>query len=653
MTTRLNTVEYACATNFSTLAASTTYSFASITITLPETTSRVFESVFLEITAQANITAATTSTTAPVASIQLGAATTSNINIPVDASNGANYHALWGGHFLVDVTSYFTANFGGSSTQTAVVGFKLPIASQNLSARIVITYQFTDADNTRAKTVRIPIDGGAGALTTSLASIGSTDIPNLSTFCPEGSATFTNVHFEVTYTAREPSAATFVTTWALDSETGQAESAHQIGGETVGAYTKYVLYWLRNDMTTNATHDFKAKSSVAASAYNVCVVLVATYTYSESGTTTVLNSLMIPFTDSSMGVNANTTAKRATWQATVYVEEPATVTLVQSGARLATVQLQTGTAYDAQMMRLGSQTYRSYTHPGLTTFGGNPYGEVHMQIRGDSAASEGAGFTLARGLNTITLDSYFNGSAEDSVNPMAAVLYLNYTSGVASGGTATHNKTIRTLMLGSTVGSPIDFAHYDFGVLTPIGPPEATWWQNGFAACFTYTNVSGAWLADVLAGEQAGTGHLLVGQAVNGNIAENVDSIRHVMTGPARLWDRSAGEVDTVRLAPFSGRRWTLMGGFALNGTMIAAESLYTYSSISYSASGTATGYTGAGSGITVNIHRSDTGELVATTTTASGGAFSATLYDNTIGYYAEARQDGTHLGRSDLAEPS
>lgn len=654
MTTRLSTIEYAFQTNFSTLTASTLYNFTGITVTMPETTARTFVSAYMEVFFQADVTAASSNTTAPTASFKLGSASADAITFGTDTANGTQYHALFSGHLVQDLTAYFTANFGGSSTQTAALGVTFPVATQNISARLVITYEFTDADNTRAKTVRIPIEGYAGALPTSLTSIGSsTDIPNLSTFCPEGSATFVNVYVEITYNARLPSLATFTTTWGIDGTT-QAEATHQDGGESAGNYGCFHVLWQQNSLSTSATHQFQGETSLANSVYNVCAVLVATYTYSESGTTTVLNSVLVPFTDSVMGPNTNSTTNRATWTTTFYVAEPATCTLVQSAVRLATIQaFDFATTYDAIQLRVGAQSYRSYTHPGITEFCA-PYGEASFQQRCDAGATEGAGFTFARGVNTVTMDAYGNGSNDESQSPTEALLYLNYTSAVASGGTATHAKTIKSLLVSTKNATLLNDTFLDFGSLNPPDPPETNWWCNGVAFVFDYSLCSPIWITSILSGEKQGSGQFVAASAwvALTGASQGPDAVRHIVTGPDRTWDRNSAEVDTARCNPFSSRRWMRYGAQA-SGSMTAIECWYTYHAITFAASGTASGYTGAGSGITVNMHRNDTGELIATTTTTSGGSFSATVFDNVTSLYAEAYQDGTHLGRSALATGS
>lgn len=73
-----------------------------------------------------------------------------------------------------------------------------------------------------------------------------------------------------------------------------------------------------------------------------------------------------------------------------------------------------------------------------------------------------------------------------------------------------------------------------------------------------------------------------------------------------------------------------------------------TYHTITFTISGTVSGYSGDGSGLTVSIYRADNKEIVGETTTAAGGGYSLTWYDNTIDIFGECREDATHVGRSD-----
>jgi hypothetical protein len=66
-------------------------------------------------------------------------------------------------------------------------------------------------------------------------------------------------------------------------------------------------------------------------------------------------------------------------------------------------------------------------------------------------------------------------------------------------------------------------------------------------------------------------------------------------------------------------------------------------------------GYADAdGAGLTVEIwHNSSPPEKVAEATTTTGGAYTATVYDNSLTHFATCREDSTHVGRSDNVTPT
>jgi hypothetical protein len=88
--------------------------------------------------------------------------------------------------------------------------------------------------------------------------------------------------------------------------------------------------------------------------------------------------------------------------------------------------------------------------------------------------------------------------------------------------------------------------------------------------------------------------------------------------------------------------------GIPQSSIVAGAILVFNVTQIAWTVSGTISGYTGDGSGITVEIFRVDTGEKVLQATTAAGGTFSKTWFENTISLFASARQDSTHAGRSE-----
>lgn len=88
----------------------------------------------------------------------------------------------------------------------------------------------------------------------------------------------------------------------------------------------------------------------------------------------------------------------------------------------------------------------------------------------------------------------------------------------------------------------------------------------------------------------------------------------------------------------------------ATNRTIVGIANFLTYHAITYTVSGTV--YGSAGGTVTLSLHRSDTHEVVLTTSRTGNGAFSFTWYDNTVDVYVVARESDTRLGRSKNGTP-
>lgn len=649
MATRLKTVEYAFDSSRAVLAATTFLTFGAITLTIPETSGRVFKNVYLDVTAWDADTTATVLNAAPTVGVQLAAVAFSDTTFPVDTTLatafGVNQFNM---RLQLDVTSYFVSNFGSGTTQTLGVRVKFPnTPTSNISVKVVVTYEYDDTNTTRAKTVRIPLEGYSGSLPTSLTQIGSsTEIPNLSTFLPEASVTVQNVWFEIS-SMQMDGGATWALTMALDAEAGVADSNHLRTLSTINDKTEYFLIWVRNDMTTNATHLLKLKGTNANNFLNPVVIMHVTYTYDHSGSSTILNSLMIPLR-AFQAPTASTSADAHTFYSKFFVEE-GSPTLVQSavvvkvGIDEATDSLG-GAWTDTPSLIVGSQTARTYYNPFQAS--GGCRGQVDYSQRIDSGGTKGAGMTLARGENSITAKFY--GSADMPTKVVSAVAYVNYTSTKANAGDGIHNHTIRWLYWGtkcqSNVNSPNYVSKFTPAVLytsetnywiTAIGTEVITGGGNG--------GVRTPWGAVAIqTGEFGGFGWF----TLQPELFEAFDRAFLVYADISYAHKRSNADPDTNRLNLKTSRNGRVVSPWA-GGCYSSCVVDYTYHSFAYSVQGVVTGYTGTGGSLTVDLHRADTGEKMATTTTAVGGAYSFSWFDNTINVYTESYQDSTHLGRS------
>lgn len=425
MATSVKTIEFAFPLSTAQVNSATARDFTSITIYIPES-SPVFQSVTLEM--GSHTWNGTTSVTAILMGISLGAVARSDSTVTQTITNsGENYSFL----FYRDVTSYFTTNWAGTSMSAGARFTVTGVATANAIAKLIITYTFNEStSNTRIKTVRIPMEGNTGALTTTLANVGgvANQIPNLSTFLPENSVVIRDIFME-----------TYCHTGIAAGTTDIALNLRFDGVNTIaatyeaGATTDYSLKRIDKSLTlfnTGATSNYEASTGNVAVPYTcLCGVLHVTYEYNHSGSTTILNSLMMPVLDPHgwvEDVDEYTALK-------IWTVEPGVLTLRQSGVL---TSLNDSGAIDF-VFKMGAQTDRTYSHP-ATVRSGN----VFQLRRFDSGGQQDSLLTVNTGQTEF--DMYFRttGAALGSYGSnLSGCMYLNYTSGKYSSGDTYHNKT--------------------------------------------------------------------------------------------------------------------------------------------------------------------------------------------------------------------
>jgi hypothetical protein len=273
-----------------------------------------------------------------------------------------------------------------------------------------------------------------------------------------------------------------------------------------------------------------------------------------------------------------------------------------------------------------------------------PHSLVH---RIDSGGQNGTAFeSLVRGLNQYELRIY--ASAANIWWNLCGFMLLNYTSGVASAGVGAHAQSRYALLVGNTSTTSQGRTAAAAGLL--LGTGESNYWLNGAMVEInldhgsTGTGYSYSFNGERASGEGEGEGWepVFTGQTVSDNERNCTIRVYSAARSAFRRWPL---DIDAGRMNLATSRTWRLDAPT----TVYSSWGVWaTFHCITFSISGTVSGYTGDGSGITVEAHRSDTDELIGTMTTAAGGTYSLTWYDNTVDCYAHARQDSTHVGRSD-----
>jgi hypothetical protein len=641
MALRVRTIEYCFPFETASVASATARDFTNITVNIPENNSRTFRSVILEVTACDDVTAAA-SVTSVLIGISVSPAARNDATVTQTITNSGENQSFI---FTRDVTSYFQTNFTGTSH---TVGARLTItgvSTINCTAKLIITYEYDDTgQTTRIKTVKIPIDGNTGNLTTSLTAVGGVtgQIPALDTFLPEASKTYRDIFFEINGHTGVTSNVSRILTMRYNGSTSLNSGAYQ------GALTSD--YWFRRidkiitgetgAIATNTDNTVEAQTANTSMPFP-CLsgVLVVTYEYNEDDTTTVMQSLQIAVIDEAGWSGGPTSADKGRFRRSILVPEPGTITLVQSGILASYID---GAAV-SMVFNIGSQSDRTFAHGATVRCGG-----MHHMRRFDSGAVGGAGMTLGRGFNEINVDFFTTGTGVGTLGSnLSALMFLNYTSDKCSLGTCAQSKTTQWINRAYETGGRVERLQYN-SLSTPI-IPETNWYSVGigYEGKILLSGTAVGSLAfclqtEIQSDESIGAGWVDLYSSIYSSDPE---------IGPSMIWARARDDykrhprdTDANRLNPLISRDYRFDVSQNLT-TIWQASKLITYHAITFDVSGEISGSDGG----TVNIDliRTDNNEVVDTTTRIGNGSYSFVWYDNTVDMIVVAYESDTKKGVS------
>lgn len=647
MTQRVKTVEYhlgeTSVTEVGSVGSGSIGVYSStVAVYIPEVTSRTFRSVILEVHAlNSQVTAA--SLTAWMISINNGGSddiVTTTVTI-TNSGDPTSYV------FTRDVTSWFVTNFTGSTQNiTAGWGHVGPSGCRNFTFKLIITYEYDDTQDdtaigglfstvsTRVKTVRIPIEAGTAMLTATSAEIGTNQIPNLSTFLPEGTTSIKQAWVEWTFSDCGTGTTDFTLEVNLDTSTARdvwySEAA--LNGATFGKAIVDLTTF--SSWSSSSTHAIKARSNAVATKFRYGAVLYVTYTYDAQATTTVLNSLVLPMADA-LGWEGNTTsADKTRFSRDLWIPEPGTITLKQSGV----LYFVTDPATITVDLALGAQSFRAYT----CTTGSVQAGPYVISHRMDSGSASGSAITLARGRNTLTFDRYTTSASAYGTNP-SAILFLNYTSDVHADGADAHSHSTCW-----SICDPNNALSTQRSLSAPnrlFNIPETSYFASGLAFEVIGMIVGNAdtgftLQAEVQSGEGAGAGWIDFAGALQRSDAEL--SVLWSVGAARNEFNRWAGDPDTSRMALETTRQYRICSA---STSTLGVRAWLTHHSITFDIAGTISG--SGGGTVTITAHRVGTGEKIGSTSRSGNGTYTIVWYDDTENVFVQASEDATHMGRS------
>jgi hypothetical protein len=621
MATRLKTVEY-WFPMIDTLADNAATAATQITVYIPEAAAGVvtFRSVYTDVVV-ADVYTTATNVTSRITTLTLQGASASTVtNSQTLTQSGENFTHF----FSADFTAYFNANWGANASRTLDCSLTIntsPLGSRNASIRVVITYSFDDTQPAHLKTVWIPLNAPTGALPTTQSTVHDT-IPNLSTYLPEQSVVIRQYTVVIQGNTESNSATDLTISFDCGDGTPYTSQLYEKGSN--------VDMWYRiaqpQDFSTNATQDFQMWASVADFDHPQAWLSV-TYEFTVAGTTRILNSLLLPM-EVAGAMGGNTSALYSRTKRDLFIEEPETITTLRVAAL---VFYSVAAAISSLNARVGTGSFVGYTSV-ATTLGG----QCGFMVRNDSA------FTLARGRNVISLDTYNTDTADCGFNTSCLWL-INYTSDVPANGIWAANHTvIRNLM---TVGTQSATA-FNLSASDAPNIPETSYFLTGVGVAAMYTT-SGTLTNGGLA---VGAERLVAEGGFDWeNVYESLGGTDPEVGifygyGTARsVFTRWPGDIEGGdRLNIETARRWRIIIGGQLAFTHL--DLMLTYHSITFTVADSVSG-SDAGT-VDITLQRASSGEPVLATTRTGDGAFSFTWYDNTETMQVAA-DDGTNYGLS------
>lgn len=633
MATREKTVVFAFPMTTSDVADAVTTNLSQITVYIPEA-SPVFKSVFVEIGWQDIITATGGTITEHRCGLRLGAAAYTTITETDDIANTGENMAGVVGPF--DFTTHFTTNWTGTSMTCDVQVYfdqttGTTLGMRNVTAMLYVTYQYDDTVATQIKTVRLPFDSTVAGLPTTNGTPAGT-VPQLTGvggILPESNIVIRDYFFVIEGNEVTTATTDFTLSCSIDQGT-----ATVFGTQEAALASDRFCRWIYRPSVpdTSTTHTMEIWSSLANRAHHITVTLVITYEFDLAGTSRVLNSIAVPVEIASpLGLSVEANSSR--FQRDIFISEPGTITLRMSGFRM---NFNIPSSVTAHRWRAGSQVFRSYT-----SVAGQVCGMFSVQQRIDSGAAQGAGITIARGKNTITIDGYTTSIAAEMTN-INGYIIMNYESDLASEGIGAHAHSVFKILL------PWNAALSDLNRITSysFSIPESQYWIIAAGFCFiqwaSATTMAVTFDVQCLSGESKEAGYIDIYADAYTSDAERACSI--IWMRGRDTFKRCPDDADTNRLDIETSRDYRLYTTVITGNGLLT---MLTYNSLTWEITGNISGAAGSGD-ITLRLIRVSDKEVIKQQVVAANTtSYTFVTHDNTENYMVIASQAGSNTAVS------
>lgn len=661
MAIRTKTLQYWLGQETSSVASGSLYTYPSpTTIYIAETGSRVFRSVFAELFWR-DINSATTnrgSVATQSLFLKLGNDNYTTASIITQLTDTGEHISYIGG---VDLTDYFSSSFSNNNiSQSCNWQFQYFIQNpvtqscniRGLAASLYITYNYDDTNTAiRSKTAVIPL-AYTGTFTANV-NRQLDIIPALNTYCTESNKTFDQIWLEMEGANGQTAGTNYSMSFFLDNEPKTA-SFEILNPTNVGTWIKN--YFPLTHIDTSTTHSFNGGvSGTSVTPTSNALTIKATYRYNHDNSNYILNtpeyilekgsSNQVFFTvDNDLNTNNYDN---------ISIQEPEPI-------------IQKNCAVKIYMSISAASTLKIYPKVGTFHFWSIPAGATEAcgqlgQFRIDAEKASpftGSAALLNRGDNLFNFQ--YSTAEPQRIGSISTTVVLNYISGKDVRGDGVHSHTVIALAnSGSVTNSYLtEFLagtiQYGKELMTNSPIYDNDYYISshfiesyGHSLLFTTRLVS---LDNVGENNRFISGSVIEKVILLKTDAEN--GVYRTVFPFGEYYTKHPRSVDIRNPLQSDIPRF-----IRSNGPKDHLRQVTTYHGISYTITGSISGYTGNGSGIIVECIESGSSNTNAgkifQTVTNTGGAFSGSVYDNTKQYFVTARQSATLTSRSDDATGS
>lgn len=653
MATSLKTIEYAFPMFTQVQPDNTALNMGTINVYIPETNNRVFKGFKVEVSFQDVITATGGTIVTKTITLNIGGNNATYIDSASDTHSGENISLqLW-----FDFVTHANRFFGSGTSQTCSLTITLDqttgttLGMNNITAKLIITYEYDTNSTTQIKTVRIPFQSPQVGITGNSPYLLGT-IPNLSTYLPEEQKNFRD--YFITFYGNQSNTGAAATNYALGmnlSSTSPISGGYQATALQSSCLVQHIWNLTGELMpNTGQSHDVyiyltgvTAGAGIQTRFNHICGLLTLTYEYNESNTTNVFNSLTIPLEiDSPVPGNFSTSGIRFSRN---FIFTESGIDFKQSAIQFNynAAQNLIGTA-----IRCNNQEYVRYTHVGgLTTCGG-----FCLMHDISSGSIGGNAFTdYNTGTNFFSVDIFASGNIAfnsfNSPSNLNGLIYLNYTSNKHPLGSYKHPHSVYLPIFDSS-GSQNKIIFRLTGSGLSVNIPENNFYLFGYGYNGNIINSTSLCGFNFRTKIETDEYPYYGWRTLYSDFITTDPEIGYSKVSVRARDDfkRYIGDPDNNRLTFGRNRIYCLSTNANFR---FGLEHVFTYHNLLYLISGNITNYTGDGSNITVDIYRTDLNEKALVLNTSVGGMFTGIWFDQVTPLYAMAYQDSTHYGRSDI----